>query len=70
MREQEKHSTETADEFEKKMNEFYIKEIELIRRYEREIAQEMIRDAVRNELEQNRGGVETIFNDIKSYFSW
>lgn len=52
------------------MNEFYIKEIELIRRYEREIAQEMIRDAVRNELEQNRGGVETIFNDIKSYFSW
>lgn len=71
MREQEKHLTKTAEEFDKYWEEiFERKRKELIERYERETAQEMIRDTVRNELEQNRSGLKTFWSVINSYMAW
>lgn len=71
LREQERHTTKTAEELEKSREEFYKNIIEeLIERYEREIAKDMIRDAVRNELEQNRDDTETLWSVIKSYLPW
>lgn len=71
LREQERHITKTAEEFEKSQEEIYkrLRE-ELIGRYEREVAQDMIRDAVRNELELSLGVTEIVWNVIKSYFQW
>lgn len=72
LREQEKHLTKTAEELEEKVWKeiFKKKREELIERYERETAQELIRDTVRNELEQNRGGVRTFWTNINSYLPW
>lgn len=74
LREQAKTLTKTADEFDKYCEEiFERKRKKLIEKYERETAQEMIRDTVRNELEQNRGGLGTfwsVMSVINSYLAW
>lgn len=74
LREQAKTLTKTADEFDKYCEEiFERKRKELIEKYERETAQEMIRDTVRNELERNRDGLGTFWNVmsvINSYLAW
>lgn len=66
-REQAERLIKIGDDIEEK----YSKEREeVIERYERETTQEMMRDTVRNELEQIRDGVGTFLGAIKSYFSW